>query len=204
MSFALNIFAAPIEKTITTVYDDIKIFLNGKHIELKDVNGKEVEPFTYEGTTYVPLRALMEKIGKKVTWDDNSNIIIIDDNGPTVKLYDFNLRYWVGGGLPMPNGIFSLSTTIDGTGKYTSTRYDGTVNLKHLSDEQMDELIEYIIKNNFFDFPENIDGSRNVADIMSQSLTISYNGKEHKCGGYNVENNSFLNICSFINELSAN
>ena len=62
-------FAAPIEKAITALYNDIKIYVDGVKIDPKDANGKAVEPFIYDGTTYLPVRAVGEALDKTVTWD---------------------------------------------------------------------------------------------------------------------------------------
>lgn len=53
---ALPSMAKQSAEMIQVLYDNIKIFKNGRPIEPKDVNGKIVEPFTYNGTTYLPLR----------------------------------------------------------------------------------------------------------------------------------------------------
>jgi len=47
----------------------ISIYVDGAKITPKDANGKIVEPFTVDGTTYLPVRALGEAIGKTVSWD---------------------------------------------------------------------------------------------------------------------------------------
>lgn len=64
---------------IQVLYDNIKIFKNGRPIEPKDVNGKIVEPFTYNGTTYLPLRSVCDIIGKQVAWDEESKSVLVTD-----------------------------------------------------------------------------------------------------------------------------
>lgn len=44
--------AKSVSKTITAVYNNIKIYVDGKLIEPKDANGNAIEPFIYNGTTY--------------------------------------------------------------------------------------------------------------------------------------------------------
>ena len=73
-----NVFAAPIEKTITAVYNNIKIKINGTEIDPKDANGNKVEPFIYNGTTYLPIRAVGEAFGMKVDWDDTTNTALLN------------------------------------------------------------------------------------------------------------------------------
>lgn len=67
-------------RTITVSYGGISIYLNGEQQVAKDVNGKVVEPLIYEGTTYVPIRAVSEWLGKTVTWQGSTNSVYINDS----------------------------------------------------------------------------------------------------------------------------
>mgnify|MGYP005917814205 FL=1 len=67
-------------RTITVSYGDITIYLNGEKKVATDVNGKVVEPLIYEGTTYVPVRAISEWFGKTVTWQGSTNSVLINDS----------------------------------------------------------------------------------------------------------------------------
>ena len=66
-------------RDVTVSYGGIKIYLNGIEQTAKDVNGKVVEPLVYEGTTYVPVRAVSQWYGKTVTWQNSTNSIFIND-----------------------------------------------------------------------------------------------------------------------------
>lgn len=67
-------------RTITVSYGGISIYLNGEKQVAKDVNDKVVEPLIYEGTTYVPIRAVSEWLGKTVTWQGSTNSVYINDS----------------------------------------------------------------------------------------------------------------------------
>ena len=56
-------------------YNDIKVTLNGKEITPKDANGKVVEPFIIDGTTYLPVRAVADALGLDVNWDGETNTV---------------------------------------------------------------------------------------------------------------------------------
>lgn len=60
IAFAVN------GRKITATYGGITIYLNGQKQVATDVNGKVVEPLIYQGTTYVPIRAVSEWLGKTV------------------------------------------------------------------------------------------------------------------------------------------
>lgn len=62
-------------KTIQAFYNDIKIEINGKLIELKDAKGNKIEPFIYEGTTYLPVRAVAESLGMEVAYVETTNTV---------------------------------------------------------------------------------------------------------------------------------
>jgi len=66
-------------KNISVLYRDIRIVVDGYTIAPKDANGKPVEPFIFEGTTYLPVRAVSEALGKSVEWDGHSNTVYIGE-----------------------------------------------------------------------------------------------------------------------------
>ncbi len=70
-------FATTGKKQINVEYDNIKINIDGNNYVAKDVNGKVVEPFTYNGTTFLPVRGVANAFGKNVGWDDNTKTVNI-------------------------------------------------------------------------------------------------------------------------------
>lgn len=58
----------------------ITLNINGQQAVLKDPNGKTVQPFVYNGTTYVPIRAVSENLGAAVTYDQPTNTAHIIPN----------------------------------------------------------------------------------------------------------------------------
>lgn len=64
-------FATVSQMDIQVSYNDIKIVLDGK--ELKT----EGEPFAYNGTTYLPVRAVAEAVGKEVLWDATTKTVYL-------------------------------------------------------------------------------------------------------------------------------
>jgi len=71
------------------VRDGITILIDGEVFEPKDVNGDPVEVFVYDGTTYVPIRALTEKFGKTVKYDDETDTASIDTPENSLILYTY-------------------------------------------------------------------------------------------------------------------
>lgn len=70
-SLSATVFAKQITETATIVYNNIKIMIDGTEYNT------EVEPFIYNGSTYLPVRAVANAFGKDVDWDaENSTVII--------------------------------------------------------------------------------------------------------------------------------
>lgn len=70
-------FAAAYQKQATLNYQGIKITLDGEEITPKDGAGNVVEPFTIDGTTYLPVRAISNALGLGVDWDGETNTVEI-------------------------------------------------------------------------------------------------------------------------------
>ena len=71
------VFAKKGIQVIEAVYSNIKIYVDGEEINPKDVDGNLVEPFIYNGTTYLPVRAVGEAIGKQVNWEGSTKSVYI-------------------------------------------------------------------------------------------------------------------------------
>lgn len=62
-------------KTVNITYRDIKIVIDGVQIQPADANGKAVEPFILDGTTYLPIRAVAGALGAEVSWDGATSTV---------------------------------------------------------------------------------------------------------------------------------
>lgn len=77
LSVSAPAFAATTQQ-ITATYG-ISLYYNGQLAELTDANGNEVKPFTYMGTTYVPIRGVSNLFGAYVGYDDQTKSAYILD-----------------------------------------------------------------------------------------------------------------------------
>lgn len=91
---ALSSFAAGaagksiIEKIEAELRGDFTVYVDGKKQTFRDVEGKIVDPILYEGTTYLPVRAIGELMGKTVYWyQDEKKIELVENTAeePLVK-----------------------------------------------------------------------------------------------------------------------
>ena len=65
------VFAQSITANIDVVFNKVNIAVNGTKVESNNI--------LYEGTTYVPLRAVAEMLGKDVTWNQETSTAGIND-----------------------------------------------------------------------------------------------------------------------------
>lgn len=87
--------AAMTSKTIQ-VLTGADIYIDGAKLNPTDANGNPVETFVYNGTTYVPLRAVSQSLGKAVNWDgENQRVYIGNVPGTTQYLNDVSPAYQV-------------------------------------------------------------------------------------------------------------
>lgn len=72
LASTVSVFADSTQ-TISAVFGKVKLMVDGKAIDR--------ETLLYNGTTYVPLRAAGEALGKEVTYDNNTSTAYLDPPG---------------------------------------------------------------------------------------------------------------------------
>jgi len=73
MMLLSTVMGAQVRKSIEVVYNSVNLTVNGNKIEADNI--------LYEGTTYVPIRAVAEALGKEVGWDQATYTASINDPG---------------------------------------------------------------------------------------------------------------------------
>lgn len=136
-------YATNATKTIQAAYMNIKLVIDGVPVTPKDSNGTVVEPFIYNGTTYLPVRAVGEALGKQVTWDGNTKTVYIGEApGQVTYLLDVCPPYEKYSNFDTPTTFdmagkayahgFTLNSTMGGpapalfnlNGKYSTLEFD--------------------------------------------------------------------------------
>lgn len=77
MLVGLPVTALAVSGTITIEVSPISVLVDGEVFQPKDANGNDVMVFTYNGTTYAPLRALAEAYGLEVGYNGERNIVTV-------------------------------------------------------------------------------------------------------------------------------
>lgn len=87
--------AALVQKTIN-IFSGVSIYMDDNKFNPKDVNGNPVEVFVYNGTAYLPARAISEALGKPVQWDGTTNSVYIGNHRSTKGTSLFSLATFNG------------------------------------------------------------------------------------------------------------
>ncbi len=80
LGMARDKYLQPEEKTSTVTVNirpDVKILYDFNQQDFKDANGSSVYPMIYQGSTYLPIRAISQLMGKDVDWDNVAKTVVI-------------------------------------------------------------------------------------------------------------------------------
>lgn len=78
---ALSVSALAASGSITLNVNPIRVLVNGEEFQPKDAKGNDALVFTYNGTTYAPLRALAEAYGLQVGYDSTAKAATVTTPG---------------------------------------------------------------------------------------------------------------------------
>lgn len=98
--------AALVKKTIQ-VDSGITVYVDQNRLQPTDVNGKAVDVFASDGTTYLPVRALSEALGKNVSWNSTTNSVNVSGYAADDKDAEYLKTYF---------GIAPFSGTVSRAG----------------------------------------------------------------------------------------
>ena len=89
------VMAAMLQKQIT-VFTGAAVYIDDVKLNPVDANGRPVEIITYNGTTYLPVRAISTALNKPIVWEGSNNGVYIgrhDSTLPTANLIDLPMFY---------------------------------------------------------------------------------------------------------------
>jgi len=143
-----------------TIYPGIGITVNGEKVTPVDANGKEVETFIYNDSTYLPVRYLSELLGWEVDWDgENRTVQLATDQpvnipGSVAKDGTYTAEEFG------RNGFLTVETVISG-GKIASVTILENNETAGVADGALEHMPTRIVENN----------SVNVDTIAGATLT---------------------------------
>lgn len=85
-----------IQKIQADLDPTISVKLNGETQILKDAQGSRIYPITYQGNTYLPIRAVAGLAGLGVDWDQATRSVLLGDPAEGVDLIDTYKNYYSG------------------------------------------------------------------------------------------------------------
>lgn len=143
VSMSFSAFAGSVQKQITVTYDDIKVTVNGRQASLKDSDGNAVEPFNYNGSVYLPVRAISEALGLTASYDDATHTVSLTGKGGPGGSSDGTNgtppgQPPAGGPGGVPGGASGAATTT-GTAEYTQSGQTVTKSNQTITATETDE-----------------------------------------------------------------
>ena len=72
------------KNVLIQVRKDFTIVIDGKEQTFRTSSGKEIYPLLYDGSTYLPLRAIGQIMDKAVGWDNDTKTVTLTSEGVTV------------------------------------------------------------------------------------------------------------------------
>ena len=142
-------------RTIQAVYKNIRICVDGVEMTPRDSAGQVVEPFIYNGTTYLPVRAVGEAVGKEVTYDGSTSTVYLGKSGTTKyigqQIEAYQTDSWVHEGTYKMGGndyVNSLNLEYEGRSAYYNlnglyTSISGVYGMEDGTSEDREAIISF-------------------------------------------------------------
>lgn len=154
--------------------DGITIVIDNKEFTATDANGNVVKPMIYNGTTYVPLRAVSTAFGKAVSWDAETKTAYLGDmdgklEKPTAKLENLeNIAKGAWLSLGIKNNVFD-----NYGGFYDKAYYCDTI----AYNEDVSSCCEYLLNGKYSAFKATFFVPKGATWDTKSYMTIIGDGK---------------------------
>lgn len=129
-------------------YRDISVSLDGVKLDLKDAKGNPVEPFMFDGTNYLPVRALSEALGLNVAWDGSTNTVVLTSPKTTLDDQEIlvgsksHIRVYYTGLEKTTDGEYLVNLRVENDSDYTIRIYNqgSVVNNKYMAGDFLHDI----------------------------------------------------------------
>jgi len=148
--FGAGAVAAVNSEEITALLSyNIKVEYNGKAQTFKDANNKTVYPILYEGTTYLPVRAVANLFKVPVDWNGETQTVILgQDKNKAPVLHDYKSTEFDDLKRVRENKTYYkyVNITVDDTSKYYyfggdyQSLYDGQIKIAKVLDPDGEKI----------------------------------------------------------------
>lgn len=168
---SVNSFATRVSKSIEVIYNGIKVVVDGQLITFgKDLEGNFVEPFIYNGTTYLPVRSVGEALGKTVNWDNITQTVYIGVNSYETNYMTDILEPYKNNYTDIYNSKGSESFDVAGTKYYNGFLMGGNT----------DDYVLYNLNGEYSEITGVLGISSWIADNQSRPFNIYIDGVLYK------------------------
>ena len=174
--------ANTVYKNIRVQYCGIKLVVNGAPVTPKDANGSTVEPFIYNGTTYLPVRAVGNALGQDVSWNGNTKTVYIGMNESDVsskklspyQISGFDVLEQKGKNVTMMGKTYTqgLSCGYSGTALYS---LDGNYKSVEMDIGHLDDMSKDDSSVNFYVDGELTDTYALTGEMQTQHIKVDLN-----------------------------
>ncbi len=182
LALSVTVFAKQATETIDVIYDNIKILIDGVEYTAQDANGNVIEPFIYNGTTYLPVRGIANAFDKDVDWESQTSTVILGSKNydwlDAIGYADYKYTGIGNSFSAMPNNtemsdglkfnrglIFTLYDYLGNTGGTVENK-DGTF--------ECTESVSYILNNNYTSFTGTISHKESGNTRVGNSVVKIY------------------------------
>lgn len=172
-------FAKASKENISVSYNNIKLVVDGKTVNTSN------EPFIYNGTTYLPVRAVGEALGKNVSWDGSTNTVTIGNSASNSSSTNTSTGYSRTNPAPIntmqtftqPKGSFGGSYTVSlrVAEVYRGSQAWEMIKAANQFNDEAPEGKEYIV-------------AKLVASVISTENDKSISFSDHKFDAYSGSN----------------
>ena len=150
-----TVFAAGVKKNIEVLFNSVNLTVNGNKVN--------AETIVYNGTTYVPLRATADMLGKEVGWDQKTSTASINDKISSrlsgLKQRFKDAGFTVGNNEPV---AFEMLNAKDG--------------MKFNLDNELIEIYEYDMSNLSVDVKSMIDqAKKGNVNLLGFNIPVKFN-----------------------------
>lgn len=159
-------------KTLSNVMvGGIKIVVDGQQINPTDANGNTVDPMIYNGTTYLPVRAVASALGKEVYWDGPNYTVYLGAMGGNLRNASVMLKDMESIGTYKPDTANS-SELIDNYGNTYSSALSDTMG------SDGDACWEYLLNMKYSRFKGTLYIPKGTTFNESWNMIVTADGQE--------------------------
>lgn len=184
-TLSIALYAVGNEEITALMNREITISFGGEKQQMLNEIGETVYPISYEGTTYLPVRAICNLFDIDITWDQENNLVAIaaptKDDGISVELGDFKLTVFEDGTVRLDRycGVSENVVIPDGVTFIGKSAFDGVIlerdGGKIPSSVYIPDSVERIEEMAFFDLEDSTHGGLTEVRMSSGIREIGIN-----------------------------